>query len=182
MEISCKTDRLLLTTLSQNYSDKVLAFYIKNKNHFEPWEPDRNANFYSLPFQRLSLTMEQQLLQKNKLLRLWVFKKENPAKIIGSVNFYNITYEPFFNCQLGYKLDYDYTGMGYAFESVSAGIELFFENHPAIHRIEANIMPSNTSSIRLIEKLGFRYEGISTSSIRINHQWEDHYRFAYIKD
>lgn len=182
MEISYKTDRLLLTTLTHNYSDKVLDFYLRNKEHFEPWEPDRNQNFYSIPFQRLSLSMESQLLQKHKLLRLWVFLKEDTTRIIGSVNFYNITYEPFFNCQLGYKLDYNYTGYGYAFESVSAGIEIFFKHHPNIHRIEANIMPSNTPSIKLIEKLGFNYEGISTSSIRINYNWEDHYRFAYIKD
>lgn len=182
MDFSCKTDRLFLTTLSQNYSDKVLDFYIRNKDHFEPWEPDRNTNFYTLPFQRLSLSMEHQLIQKNKMLRLWVFPKDEPSKIIGSVNFYNIAYDPFFHCQIGYKLDNEYTGYGYGLESVGAGIELFFKVHPTIHRIEANIMPSNIPSIRLIEKLGFQYEGISTSSIRINFNWEDHYRFAYIKN
>ena len=51
-----------------------------------------------------------------------------------------------------------------------------------LHRIEARIMPSNISSIKLIEKLDFHNEGLAKSSIKINGKWEDHFVYAYIEE
>lgn len=179
MQMIYYTDRLTLTILHPNDADKVLAFYEKNKEHFEPWEPERDPNFYSLPYQRLSLSIEYNLMLQSKLLRYWVFLKEDPHTIIGSVNFYNIIKGSYYTCQLGYKFDSAHTGKGYAFESIQAAMQMLFTDHK-IHRIEANIMPDNNRSIHLIEKLGFSYEGLSKSSIHINNNWEDHARYAYI--
>lgn len=180
MDITCNTDRLHLTNLQPIHADKVLEFYLHNKEHFEPYEPDRDSNFYNIHFQRLSLSMEHSLMMQNKAFRLWFFKKNDYRNIVGSVNFYNITYGPYCTCQIGYKLDHGHTNKGYALEGVRKGMELFLERYPNIHRIEASIMPSNLSSIKLIEKLGFEYEGLSKKCIRINFNWEDHYRFAYL--
>lgn len=179
MEISFQTERLILKTLPPTYNLQLLQFYSRNKKHFEPWEPDRVPSFYTLQYQKLTLAMEQQLLFKNKILRLWIFKKHDPNTIIGSVNFYNIVFDPFYHCQIGYKLDKDHTGYGYALEAVTAAIKFLLRRYPQIHRIEANIMPCNHSSLKLITKLGFIYEGTSKSSIRINHKWEDHCKYVY---
>lgn len=179
MEISCQTDRLILKTLPPTYNLQLLQFYTRNKEHFEQWEPDRVPSFYTLQFQKLTLAMEQQLLEKDKILRLWIFKKEDPTIIIGSVNFYNIVFDPYYNCQLGYKIDKHYLGKGYALEATTAAMKLLLTRYPKMHRIEASIMPCNHSSLKLIAKLGFTYEGTSIASIRINHKWEDHYKYVY---
>lgn len=179
MQMSYHTERLILKVLHPNDADKVLAFYENNKEHFEPWEPERDPNFYTLPYQRLSLSIEYNLMLQSKLLRYWVFLKDSPQTLIGSVNFYNIVKGSYYTCQLGYKFDSRYTGKGYALESIKAGMQILFSDYK-IHRIEANIMPRNTPSVRLIEKLGFSYEGLSKASIHINNKWEDHARYAYI--
>ncbi len=179
MQMTCTTDHLILTILHPNDADKVLSFYEKNKEHFEPWEPERDPNFYTLAYHRLTLSIEYNLILHSKLLRFWVFHRDDPQTIIGSVNFYNIIQGSYSTCQLGYKLDRNYIGNGYAFESIQAGMGILFEEQP-LHRIEANIMPSNQRSINLIEKLGFSYEGLSKSSIQINSKWEDHARYAFI--
>jgi ribosomal-protein-alanine N-acetyltransferase len=179
MQMTFNTERLALNILHPNDAEKVLAFYEENKEHFEPWEPERDMNFYTLPYQRLSLSIEYNLMQQSKLLRYWVSHPDNPDILIGSINFYNIVKGSYFTCQLGYKFDHRYNGSGYAFESVKAGMDILFEEQK-LHRIEANIMPSNLRSIHLIQKLGFFYEGLSKSNIKINHGWEDHIRYAYI--
>ncbi len=179
MQMTYHTERLILNILHPNDADKVLTFYENNKEHFEPWEPERDPNFYTLPYQRLSLSIEYNLMLQSKLLRYWVFEKDNPHILIGSINFYNIVKGSYYTCQLGYKFDSRYTGNGYALESIQTGMEILFSDHK-IHRIEANIMPLNVRSIHLIEKLGFTYEGLSRSSIHINNKWEDHARYAYI--
>jgi [ribosomal protein S5]-alanine N-acetyltransferase len=181
MQMTYSTDRLILNILHPNDADKVLSFYENNKEHFERWEPEREPNFYTLPYQRLSLSIEYNLMMQSKILRYWVFHPDDMQTIIGSVNFYNITRGSYFTCQLGYKFDQLYMGRGYAFESIQAGMEILLSDHK-IHRIEANIMPSNYRSIHLIEKLGFSYEGLAVSSIHINNKWEDHARYAFINE
>ena len=179
MQMTCTTDHLILSILYPNDAEKVLLFYDKNKDFFEPWEPERETNFYTLSYQRLSLAVEHNLIMNSKLLRYWIFHQKDPQKIIGTVNFYNIIRGSYSCCQLGYKLDQEYIGNGFALESVQTGMELLFEEY-GLHRIEANIMPSNSRSINLVEKLGFSYEGLSKSSIQINSKWEDHARYALI--
>ena len=179
MDLLYTTNRLNLRTLQVKDADKVLTFYNRNKNHFEPWESKRPFNFYTLSYQRASLLIEDELMKKNSLLRFWVFLRGNSDVIIGTVNFYNIIRGSYSCCQIGYKLDSRYMNMGYAHEAIKHSMEVLKEEYN-LHRIEAKIMPTNLSSIKLIERLGFKYEGLSHSSIKINGHWEDHLSYAYI--
>ena len=43
-----------------------------------------------------------------------------------------------------------------------------------LHRIEGNVMPRNKASIRVLEKNGYRPEGMARSYLEINGVWEDH--------
>ena len=47
-----------------------------------------------------------------------------------------------------------------------------------LHRVQAAVMPRNTPSLRVLEKNGFRREGLAPSYLRINGEWEDHIIFA----
>ena len=181
MQMTHYTNRLVLSILPNSEADKVLTFYENNKAFFEPREPERDPNFYTLSDQRVTLSIELNLILQSKALRFWVFQQDDLHTIIGTVNFYNILRGPYSSCQIGYKFDPNHTGKGYAFESIQAGMDILFQEYH-IHRVEANIMPSNLPSIHLIEKLGFSYEGLAVSSIKVNGQWQDHARYAYINN
>jgi ribosomal-protein-alanine N-acetyltransferase len=47
-----------------------------------------------------------------------------------------------------------------------------------LHRVEANIVPENARSRRLVKRFGFRYEGTARRYLRINHAWRDHEHWA----
>ncbi len=47
-----------------------------------------------------------------------------------------------------------------------------------LHRVEISIIPRNTPSKRVVEKLGIRLEGIAERFLEINGVWEDHARYA----
>jgi ribosomal-protein-alanine N-acetyltransferase len=49
-----------------------------------------------------------------------------------------------------------------------------------LHRLEANIMSENTPSRRLVEKLGFRPEGLGKAYLNIGGVWTDHLRYALL--
>lgn len=179
MQMTICTKRLILKVLNETDAQMVLDFYQINSSFFEPLEPLRCDHFYTTSFQRTSLRYEYNLITSLKALRYYVFLKEDPNKIIGTLSFSNILKGSFMSCQIGYKFDYYHTKKGYALETITHCIPLMFNNF-GIHRIEAYIMPCNTSSIRLIEKLGFHKEGTAVSSAKILGVWEDHIRYALI--
>ena len=56
----------------------------------------------------------------------------------------------------------------------------FTELH--LHRMEICIRPENHASLRVVEKLGFRYEGLRRGVIHIHGDWRDHYAFALVRE
>lgn len=179
MQRILETERLQLMTLTKEAAPLVLAFYEENKDIFEPWEALRSNNFYTLSYQKAFLTAEYNQMAEGKLLRFWVFLKEQPEALIGTVCFQNFLKDPYHSCILGYKFSHLYHHQGYATESIQECMRLVFDEFN-IHRMEAYIMPSNTPSLRLIERLSFRYEGFAYSYARIRGIWEDHLRYSYI--
>lgn len=179
MDFIYKTDRLILKVLKGDDAEAVLQFYLDNKELFERYEPDRPDNFYTLSHQKAVLNCEYNMTVKLSAVRFYVFKKEQPDKIIGTICFRNITRSVYQACEVGYKFDHNYQHQGYAFEALCMGIAVMFEDQ-RLHRIEANVMPENTSSIHLLEALGFALEGTARSFAYIHGRWQDHLRYSLI--
>jgi ribosomal-protein-alanine N-acetyltransferase len=51
-----------------------------------------------------------------------------------------------------------------------------------LHRMEICIRPENHASLRIVQKLGFRYEGLRRRYIHIDGDWRDHYAFALVRE
>ena len=81
------------------------------------------------------------------------------------------------NEELTEKLDKEFVGRGYMTEVVNKVLEIAFEDLK-LHRIEANIMPRNIPSIKVVQKCGFEKEGVSKKYLNVNGVWEDHYHFV----
>jgi [ribosomal protein S5]-alanine N-acetyltransferase len=111
----------------------------------------------------------------------YLFEKNDftNSKILGDISVSNILFGGLGSCQIGYKLDYTTTGFGYMFEALQRIINMLFCDL-RLHRIEAYIMPENEKSIRLIELLGFKFEGTAEKYMLINDIWEDHLRYILI--
>jgi len=91
----------------------------------------------------------------------------------------NIVRGVFLSCHLGYGLDKDEINKGYMTEALNAVIRFAFDK-VKLHRIEANVMPRNKPSIRIVEKLGFKNEGLARKYLKINGKWEDHIHFVVL--
>ena len=82
---------------------------------------------------------------------------------------------------LGYTVARARQGNGYAREAVAAVVDGLFE-HTAVHRIEVGLDPANHASLRVIEPLGFRHEGLARLADRTRGVWLDDLRFALLRD
>ncbi len=95
----------------------------------------------------------------------------------GEMNLSSIQRGPFQSCYVGYWIDEAAAGNGYAPEALVVAARYGFERL-RLHRLQVSIVPRNSASLRVVEKLGLRCEGLAERYVEINGVWEDHYRFA----
>ena len=101
--------------------------------------------------------------------------------LIGTVCFQHICPAPDGSCQVGYRLDAAHTGHGYMTEALLCLIpKIFF--YYKLHRIEADILPENHPSLRLVQRLGFTQEGVARGRYFCGGMYRDYLRFSLLSD
>ncbi|GFP76113.1 GNAT family N-acetyltransferase [Clostridium fungisolvens] len=181
MQKTYETDRLILKVLDEADAGQVLNYYMRNRGFLEEWEPTKDEEYYKKETHEIQLMNDLENILKENMLRLWIYKKEDENKVIGTLAFSNIVRGAFWSCFLGYKLDGAEINKGYMTEALSKGVHIMFSEFK-LHRIEANIMPKNKRSLRVVEKLGFYNEGLAYKYLKINGRWEDHIHMVLLND
>jgi [ribosomal protein S5]-alanine N-acetyltransferase len=97
--------------------------------------------------------------------------------IAGLVNINSIIRGRFQCGSLSYAAFAPTAGRGYLTEGLSLAVRYAF-GPLRLHRLEANIQPGNHTSLRLVQRLGFRREGYSPEMLFIDGAWRDHERWA----
>jgi ribosomal-protein-alanine N-acetyltransferase len=179
--IELLTERLVLRTVDASFAAPALDFAICNRAFLEEWNPLVDESFYTLEFQQQRLGIERELLAQDRSVRLWLFKRDDRSyqRIIGDLAFSNIVRGAFQSCHLGYKVDGAEINQGYITEALSRAIRFAFDDM-RLHRIEANIMPKNARSRRVVEKIGFVDEGLAHKYLKIAGVWEDHIHYVLL--
>ena len=103
------------------------------------------------------------------------------GKFCGEINLSSIQRGPFQSCYVGYWIDEGHAGNGYTPEALALTLKYAFEDLD-LHRVQVAIIPRNSSSRRVVEKLSLREEGIAERYLEINGKWEDHIRYAFTSE
>ncbi|MCY9658329.1 GNAT family N-acetyltransferase [Paenibacillus chondroitinus] len=170
MQLVCKTERMSLVRLDPTSSELVLDYVNRNRAFLKEWEIERNELYYTNSHQADLLEKEVKLIEDGLLIKVWMLYED---RVIGSISLSNIVRGAFQSCHLGYRMDGSLVNRGLMTEGVQAIIDYAFEV-VGLHRIEANIMPRNAASLRVVEKLGFYEEGLAFKYLKIHGVWEDH--------
>lgn len=181
MKFLYETNRLMLRVLDASHVDKVLDYIKRNREFLKEFEPEREEEFYTKEWQEEILKKDIKYIHRHEMLKLWIFKKDDPERIIGQIIFYNIVPYAFLGCHIGYRSDKDEVNKGLITEAARKGIDVMF-NEYRMHRVEAHVLPFNKASLRVLEKLGFINEGIAHKFLETNGVWEDHIHLALVKD
>jgi ribosomal-protein-alanine N-acetyltransferase len=100
-------------------------------------------------------------------------------RIVGTINLSQIFMGPFRSAYLGYYIGRPYAGQGYMTEAMQLMLRHSF-TRLKLHRLEANVQPSNQTSIALIKRAGFVREGYSPRYLKIAGRWRDHERWTIL--
>lgn len=155
---------------------ELLRLRLRNHDFLQPFEPIRPASHLTLEGQQEQIAQAERAFASGSGFAFGIFLQDT-HQLIGRVALSNVVRGAWQNATIGYFLDGNLNGRGYMTQAVDAVLRYAFEE-ARLHRVQAAIMPRNIASIRVVEKTGFRYEGLSLRYLQINGFWEDHLIYA----
>jgi [ribosomal protein S5]-alanine N-acetyltransferase len=109
--------------------------------------------------------------------RLQPFVIETEGRLVGQMHLFGIAWGSLRCASAGYWVSESVAGQGIMPLALAAACDHAFVGL-GLHRVEVNIRPENTASLRVVEKLGFRDEGLRLRYLHIDGDWCDHRSFA----
>jgi ribosomal-protein-alanine N-acetyltransferase len=107
--------------------------------------------------------------------------RRDSGDLVGVVNVSEIVRGAFRSGYLGYYAFSPHAGQGLMTEGLALVLDEAFRRL-GLHRLEANIQPGNLASRRLVQRLGFRRDGLSPRYLKIAGRWRDHERWAILRE
>lgn len=104
-----------------------------------------------------------------------------PSRLVGQLTISGITHGSASWAQAGYWIDERWAGRGIIPTALAMAADYCFFTL-RLHRLEVAIRPENDRSIRVVEKLGFRDEGIRLRYMHVDGDWRDHRMFVLNAD
>jgi [ribosomal protein S5]-alanine N-acetyltransferase len=148
-----------------------------NREWLRPWEATNPYGPNSFDIKSMARGLLKQLDDQSGL----PFLIEYQGDVVGQLNVANILYGSVSSAVIGYWVTPEVAGKGVTPTAVALVTDYLF-TAVGLHRIEIDIRPENVASLRVVEKLGFRYEGLKERFIHINGAWRDHYVFALTQE
>lgn len=152
----------------------------ESRGFLEPWEPRWAADELSPAAWRHRLRRYRGDFARGAGLAFFIFNSES-AELAGGINVSNIRYGVAQCGNIGYWMGERFAGKGLMAEALGLVKYYCFETL-RLHRLEAACIPGNERSMRVLEKAGFRREGLLHSYLKINGHWQDHVLYALVAD
>ncbi len=170
-----ETGRLSLRLARPTMASGVAAFFAENwTGHLDRWSPQVGPGYFTQEYWRARLERFDLEWQSGAAAR-FLLQPRGPASgpVIGTCNYTNIVRGPFQACNLGYQVARSHQGQGLMAEALGE-LNAFVFRELRLHRIMANHIPENERSARLLQRLGFRREGVAKEYLFIAGAWRDH--------
>lgn len=146
----------------------------RNAGWLAPWEATPPVDTgRTMSFSAMVRSLRRQARQGSML----PFVVTYDDVLVGQVTIGGITWGSLCSAHVGYWVDQRVAGRGVMPTAVALAADHCFRV-VGLHRLEVNIRPENAASLRVVEKLGFREEGIRLGFLHIAGAWRDHRSFA----
>lgn len=163
---------ITLRPVRRSDAAELVQANLDSRGHHEPWMQ---------PFTTLDGFQDWFGAQATGANAGFVARDVMSCRIVGVTHLSQIFLKGFQSAYLSYYGMASFAGQGLMTEAVRMTTAHAFAEI-GLHRLEANIQPTNRRSIALVERVGFRKEGFSPRYLKIGGVWRDHERWALLAD
>lgn len=150
---------------------------IRNERELAPWEPTAPGSWAERHSPGEWFGRWVALRKAARRGQALPFAITVNGRLVGQVMVGNIVREPLLSAYIGYWCDARVTGCGVTTAAVAMVADHCF-GPVRLHRLEATVRPENVASLRVLQKLGFREEGLFRRYLDVDGAWRDHLCFA----
>ena len=156
--------------LAGSDGEALLALRLANRAHFQIAEARHPEAFFTVERQR-------SIVEEGEGLMLGAF---DGAELVGFARLSNVVRGAFQNAYLGYMVAEAHNGRGIGTLLVRHAVALAFDR--GLHRVQAAVRTDNPASLRVMEKAGFRREGLALRYLELDGAWRDHVIHAITRE
>ncbi|PID97274.1 MAG: GNAT family N-acetyltransferase [Actinomycetales bacterium] len=169
---------LVLRPLRRSDRNEWHALRQANAGYVARWEPTPpDGQVPTVSFWRYVQNLNREA--RFGLTRPWVI--ELAGELVGQVHLFGIVRGSLQSAAVGYWVSEAHAGQGIATRTLAA-VTTYALGPFGLHRVEVNIRPENAASLRVVEHLQFRDEGIRERFLHIEGAWRNHRTFALTRE
>lgn len=132
------------------------------------------------PLHQVTLEEVGRILSSPSEMRPFIIENKEGKKV-GFITHFNVLHPATRLLEIGYSLVPDERGKGYGSEALSIIVDLLFLTKDVV-RIQAQTDPRNIASQRILEKVGFKKEGVLRKTIFAGGEWVDSSIYSILRE
>jgi ribosomal-protein-alanine N-acetyltransferase len=152
---------------------------LESADFLQPWEPTWAEDHLTRKAFTNRVYWAQRSIANDTGVPLFLFLRQT-NELLGAITLDNIRRGPSQAGTCGYWIGERYARSGYMKEALSAVIHHAFIDLN-LSRVESACLPENTASRGVLEKCGYKYEGVAQSYLQINGRWRTHVLYANLR-
>lgn len=174
-----ETERLTLRPPLHSDFNAWCAVRQESRDYLTPWEPAWAPDHLGRKSFTNRVYWAQRSVSGGTALPLFLIRREDQV-IVGAITLDNIRRGPAMAGTLGYWTGQPFGRQGYMREAIGTVVHYAYGKLD-LSRIEAACLPENVASRGLLEKSGFKYEGVAQSYLQIAGRWRTHVLYAALR-
>tara|TARA_R110002049_G_scaffold23781_6_gene84653 strand:+ start:37056 stop:37640 length:585 start_codon:yes stop_codon:yes gene_type:complete len=178
-KLRIETERLTLRPPIHSDFRAWSALRVASTDYLRPWEPAWADDHLTRKAFSNRVYWAQRSVSGGTALPLFLIRRSD-QNLVGAITLDNIRRGPAQSGTLGYWTGEPFARRGYMREAIEAAVHQAFTRLD-LSRIEAACLPENAASRGLLEKTGFKYEGVAQSYLQIDGRWRTHVLYASLR-
>ncbi len=178
-KVRIETERLTLRPPVHTDFNTWSALRLSSRDFLTQWEPTWAADHLTRKGFANRVYWAQRTVSNGSAMPLLLIRRDDET-LLGAITLDNIRRGPSQAGTLGYWIGAPYARQGYMSEAINAVVHHAFHRLD-LSRIEAACLPENAPSRSLLERCGFKYEGVAQSYLQIDGRWRTHVLYASLR-
>ena len=172
------TERMVLRLPAHADFGPWVELRVESRAFLTPWEPVWAQDHLSRKSFTNRVYWAQRASRNGTSLPLFLIRHD--GQLLGAITLDNIRRGPAQSATIGYWIGQRFARHGYMREAIGALTHYAFTQLD-LSRIEAACLPENTASRGVLERSGFKYEGVAQSYLQINGRWRNHVLYSNLR-